>query len=86
MATLQSIDTYQEPLSHSSGPTVASQVMQNIFGLVSHAWQEEAILHIIALAKDDLHLPFRLVTTAMMPTRQSTDLSLSLPDIPMEYL
>jgi hypothetical protein len=60
--------------------------MQSVFGLVPHAWQEEAISHIIALTKDDLHLPFRLVTTAMMAAQQSTDLSFPLPDTPIKYL
>jgi hypothetical protein len=60
MATQQSTDTDQ-PFSNSSGPTVASQAMQSVFGLVPHAWQESAILHMIALAKDDSCAPLLLV-------------------------
>jgi hypothetical protein len=60
MATQQSTVTDQ-PFSHSSGPIVASQAMQSIFVLVSHAWQEEAISNIIALAKDDSCAPLLLV-------------------------
>jgi superfamily II DNA helicase RecQ len=60
MMMQQSTDTDQ-PFSHSSGPTVASQAMQSVFGLVPHAWQEEAISHIIALAKDSLCAPLLLV-------------------------
>jgi hypothetical protein len=60
MAMQQSTDTDQ-PFSHSSGPTVASQVMQSIFGLVPHAWQEDVISHIFALAKDHSCAPLLLV-------------------------
>jgi hypothetical protein len=35
--------------------------MQSVFGLVPHAWQEQAICHIIALAKDDWCAPLLLV-------------------------
>jgi hypothetical protein len=60
MATQQSTDTAL-PFYHPSGPTVASQAMQSVFGLVPHAWQEEAISHILALAKDDSCAPLLLV-------------------------
>jgi tRNA A37 threonylcarbamoyladenosine synthetase subunit TsaC/SUA5/YrdC len=33
----------------------------NVFGILPHAWQEEAISYIIALAKDDSCAPLLLV-------------------------
>jgi superfamily II DNA helicase RecQ len=35
--------------------------MQSVFGLEPHPWQEQAISHIIALAKDDSCAPLLLV-------------------------
>jgi hypothetical protein len=40
-------------LADLSGTTVAADAMQSVFGMEPHAWQEQAMSHTIALAKDD---------------------------------
>ncbi len=48
-------------LTNLSGTTVAADAMQSVFGLEPHAWQEQAISHITALAKEDSCAPLLLV-------------------------
>ena len=59
-ATQQPTDT-GEPFTEPSSPNVAAQAMHSVFGLVPHDWQEAAILHILALVRDDTCAPLLLV-------------------------
>ncbi len=48
-------------LTAPSGTSVATDAMQSIFGMEPHAWQEQVICHIIALAKDNSCAPLLLI-------------------------
>ena len=48
-------------LTGLSLPSVAAEAMQSVFGMSPHPWQEQAISHIITLAKDNSCAPLLLV-------------------------
>ena len=59
-ATQQPTDT-GEPFTKPSSPNVAAWAMHSVFSLVPHDWQEEVILHILALVRDDTCAPLMFV-------------------------
>jgi hypothetical protein len=61
MISHQAPDDATNLLTTPSGSSVAAEAIQSVFGMAPHAWQEEAISHIIALVKDDSCAPLFLV-------------------------
>jgi hypothetical protein len=61
MASHQDYSDAAHALQVLTLPSVATDAMQTVFGMAPHAWQEQAISHIIALAKADSGAPLLLV-------------------------
>jgi superfamily II DNA helicase RecQ len=61
MTSPQQYSDTTDALNKLSLPSVATEAMQTVFGVVPHAWQEQAISHMIALAKANSGTPWLLV-------------------------